>query len=66
VIAEHRFETGPIINFSHTAILDKTPAFVDCLIKNAVEIGLHPTNFSRDGVFNQLVLEKLSTGGGGL
>lgn len=52
VMAEHRFKMGPIISFSHTAILNKAPAFVDCLIKEAVEIRLHPTNFSRDGAFN--------------
>jgi hypothetical protein len=49
---QNRFKTEPIINFSHTAVLNKVPAFVACLIKEAVEIRLHPTNLSRDGAFN--------------
>jgi hypothetical protein len=45
---EHRFETGHIIDVSNTAIPDKAPGYMDRLIKEAIEIRLHPRNFDRD------------------
>jgi hypothetical protein len=40
------------IYFSNTAILDKAPGYVDRLIKEAIEIRLHPRSFNMDGGLN--------------
>jgi hypothetical protein len=52
VVAEHRFETGHSIDFSSTSILDKAPGYMDCLIKEAIKIRLHPRNFNGNGGLN--------------
>jgi hypothetical protein len=41
VVAEHSLETEHSINFRSTSILDKTPGYMDCLKKEAIEIRLH-------------------------
>jgi hypothetical protein len=37
---------------SSTTTLDKAQGYMDCLIKEAIEMRLHPRNFNRDGGFN--------------
>jgi hypothetical protein len=49
---EHRDETGHNTEFSSTAMLDKTLGYLICLIKEAIEIWLHPRNFSGEGGFS--------------
>jgi hypothetical protein len=41
-VAEHAFEMGHNIKFTNTAILDKTPGYMDHVIKDTIEIKLHP------------------------
>jgi hypothetical protein len=48
----HRFEMKHIINFSNTAILDKALGYTVLLIKKAIEMRLHPTNFKQNRGFN--------------
>jgi hypothetical protein len=50
-VAEHRVETRHSIDFSSTAILDKALVYIDNLIKEAIEIRLHPRNFNKDRGF---------------
>jgi hypothetical protein len=52
VVAEHRVETRHSIDFSSTVMLDKAPVCIDNLIKEAVEIRLHPRNFNMDRGLN--------------
>jgi hypothetical protein len=54
VVAEHRLETGHNTDFSstRTSVPTKALGYVDCLINEAVEIRLHPRNFSRNLGFN--------------
>jgi hypothetical protein len=51
-VAEHRVEMRHSIDFSSTAILEEALVYIDNLIKEAVEIRLHPRNFNRDGDFS--------------
>jgi hypothetical protein len=46
-VAEHRFEAGHK-SFSSNSTLDNATGYMDCMIKEAVEIRLHPRNFNRD------------------
>jgi hypothetical protein len=39
------------MNFSSTSILDKATGYMDHMIKEAIEIRLHPRNFNRDRGF---------------
>jgi hypothetical protein len=55
-VAEHRFETGHSIDFSSTSILDKATGNTDHVIKEAIEIRLHPINFNRDRSFTLIWL----------
>jgi hypothetical protein len=48
-VAERKFETGHNIAFGNTTILDKVPGHMDCLIKEAIDIRLHPRHFNRNG-----------------
>jgi hypothetical protein len=50
-VVEHNFNTGHRIDFSSTSVLDKTTGYIDCLVKEAIEIRLNTGNFSRDGGF---------------
>jgi hypothetical protein len=47
-VAEHRFETGHNINFSSISILDYATEYMDHIMKEAIEIKLHPSNFNRE------------------
>jgi hypothetical protein len=44
-MAKHKFEKRHNINFSNTSFLGKASGYMDCLMKVAVEIVLHPRNF---------------------
>jgi hypothetical protein len=50
-VAGHRFDSGHNIDFSSVYILNKATGFMDRIIKEAIEIRLHPRNFKRDSGF---------------
>jgi hypothetical protein len=50
-VAEHGIEAGHNINFNNIMILEKVTGYMDHLVKEAIEICLHPNNFSGDGGF---------------
>ncbi|KDR18577.1 hypothetical protein L798_06557 [Zootermopsis nevadensis] len=54
--AEHRSDTGHSINFKRIFNLDKATRYVGHVIKEAIEIRLHPKNFNGDGCFTLSVL----------
>jgi hypothetical protein len=45
-------ETGYDIEFSNTTKLDKAPRYMNCFIKETIEIKLHPRIFNRDRDFS--------------
>jgi hypothetical protein len=51
LMVEHRSDTGYIIDFSSISGLDKAAGYVDCMIKEAIEIRLNLRNFNRVGSF---------------
>jgi hypothetical protein len=50
-VAEYGIETRHKIGFSEATVLARSAGFMDRLIKEAVEIRLHPNNFNRDNGF---------------
>jgi hypothetical protein len=50
-VAQHALETGHRIEFNNTCRLDRTKWYMDLIIKEAIEIKLHPDNINRDGGF---------------
>jgi hypothetical protein len=68
-VAEHSIEAGRNIDFNNITILEKVTGYMDRLVKEAIEIRLHPNNFNRDGGFNlsrawQSVTNMLKQSGG--
>jgi hypothetical protein len=51
-LTEHKFETGHIIKFDTTTILDKALSYMDGLIKEVIDIRLHQRNINRGGAFH--------------
>jgi hypothetical protein len=51
-VAEHSITTSHRINFDGTTKLGMATKYTDCLVKEAIEIWLHPGNFNRDDGFN--------------
>jgi hypothetical protein len=47
--AMHSINTGHIINFSSTIVLDRTLSYMYRLVKEAIGIHLNDINFNRDG-----------------
>jgi hypothetical protein len=52
VPAKNSIEEGHPINFSDTRALARTPGYMNQIMKEAIEIWLHPQNFYRDTGFN--------------
>jgi hypothetical protein len=50
-VVEHSIEAGHVINFNNIMILEKVTGYMDYLVKEAIEIRLHPNNFNRDRGF---------------
>jgi hypothetical protein len=50
-VAHHALETGHEIDFNNTCRLATTKGYMDRIIKEAIEIKLHPDNINRDGGF---------------
>jgi hypothetical protein len=51
-VVEHSIEAGHNIDFNNITILEKVTRYMDHLVKEAIEIRLHPNNFNSDGGFN--------------
>jgi hypothetical protein len=50
-VVEHSIDTDHRIDFSGTSKLCKATRYMDCLVKEATEIRLHPNDFNRDDGF---------------
>lgn len=50
-VAEHITDTGHSMKFNNICRLIKVQGYMDHLVKEAIEIQLHPNNFNRDGGF---------------
>jgi hypothetical protein len=50
-VAENSINTGHRMDFSGTSVSDKRERYMDCLVKEAIEIRLNFSNFNRDGGF---------------
>jgi hypothetical protein len=50
-MAEHSIKAGHHIHFSGTSVLDRTSEYMDCCVKEEIEIYLNTENFNRDGGF---------------
>jgi hypothetical protein len=50
-VAKYRFETGHNIDFSNISILDKATGYMAHVMKEAIEIKIHPSNFNSNGGF---------------
>jgi hypothetical protein len=50
-VAEHSINLGHRIQLQNTTILSTKPRYMDCIIKEAIEIELHPNNMRREDGF---------------
>jgi hypothetical protein len=50
-VEEHCLETGHRIELEEVTVLTRSAGYMDRLVKEAIEIRLHPDNFKRDNGF---------------
>jgi hypothetical protein len=51
MVDEHGMKAENRINFKDVTVLARTASCMDCLVKETIEIWLHPNNFNRDRGF---------------
>jgi hypothetical protein len=50
-VAEHSIDHGHCIQFHSSSILATRTKYMDCMVREAIEIELHPYNINREGGF---------------
>jgi hypothetical protein len=50
-VAEHSIDRGHCIQFHNASILTTKTRYMDCIVREAIQIELHPYNINKEGGF---------------